>query len=82
VGFPFYGYIIDAVGRYSKLIIVAISGVMAAHFLLTFTFINPFVGVILMAVSYSLLSTSLWPMIALIVPKHQLGTAYGMYSSF
>lgn len=34
---------------------------------------------ILLGISYSLLSSGLWPLVALIVPESQLGTAYGMY---
>lgn len=32
----------------------------------------------IMGVSYSLLASALWPLIAIIIPEHQLGTAYGM----
>ena len=37
-----------------------------------------------MGVSYSMLASALWPMVALVVPEYQLGTAYGMlvYSPF
>ena len=30
-----------------------------------------------MGFAYSLLAASLWPMVSLIIPEHQLGTAYG-----
>ena len=32
----------------------------------------------MMGVSYSMLASALWPMVALVVPEYQLGTAYGM----
>jgi len=32
----------------------------------------------LMGLSYSILACALWPMVAYVVPEHQLGTAYGM----
>jgi hypothetical protein len=32
----------------------------------------------IMGLSYSVLASALWPMVALVVPEHQLGTAYGM----
>ena len=32
-----------------------------------------------MGLAYSMLASSLWPLVALIVPEYQLGTAYGMY---
>lgn len=31
-----------------------------------------------MGLSYSMLASSLWPLVALIIPEYQLGTAYGM----
>lgn len=36
----------------------------------------------LLGVSYSLLACALWPMVAFVVPEHQLGTAYGLYVPF
>lgn len=33
---------------------------------------------VLMGTAYSLLASALWPMVALIIPSHQLGTAYGV----
>ena len=38
---------------------------------------NPYVAIIIMGISYSLLASALWPIAALIIPEHQLGTAYG-----
>lgn len=31
-----------------------------------------------MGLAYSMLASGLWPLVALIVPEHQLGTAYGV----
>lgn len=33
-----------------------------------------------MGFAYSMLASSLWPLVALIIPEYQLGTAYGMYT--
>lgn len=35
----------------------------------------------LLGLSYSLLACALWPMVAYLVPEHQLGTAYGFMQS-
>lgn len=32
----------------------------------------------ILGVSYSMLACALWPLVALVVPEHQLGTAYGL----
>ena len=38
----------------------------------------PYIAIVLMGLAYSLLACALWPLVAFIVPEHQLGTAYGM----
>lgn len=78
---PVCGFLIDFTGYNTLWVNGAILGTIAAHFLLAFTFINPFVPMVFMGISYSLLAASLWPMVALIVPKQQLGTAYGLMQS-
>lgn len=52
-----------------------------AHAMLAFTFINPLVGMCIMGVGYSVLACALWPMVSLVIPEHQLGTAYGIMQS-
>lgn len=51
---------------------------ISAHALLAFSFTNPYVGTITMGFAYSMLASSLWPLVALIIPEYQLGTAYGI----
>ena len=75
---PICGFLIDLTGYNTLWVNGAILGTIGAHFLLTFTFVNPFVPMVLMGISYSLVAASLWPMVSLIVPKQQLGTAYGL----
>ena len=69
---------IDLTGFNALWVAGAVAGTFGAHLLLTFTFLSPYYAMSLMGVSLSFLATSLWPMVALIVPKHQLGTAYGL----
>jgi MFS family permease len=54
---------------------------IGAHALLAFSFVNPYVGTIIMGMAYSMLASSLWPLVALIIPEYQLGTAYGICQS-
>ncbi len=75
---PVCGFLIDLTGYNTLWVNGAICGTILAHFLLAFTFLNPFVPMVVMGLSYSLLAASLWPMVSLIVPKQQLGTAYGL----
>ncbi|GAV09016.1 hypothetical protein RvY_18622 [Ramazzottius varieornatus] len=78
VGSPILGFLIDRTGRNIIWTISAISITIVAHGILGFTFVNPFVAVSMMGVAYSMLASSLWPMVALVVKEHQLGTAYGI----
>lgn len=75
---PIFGILIDKTGRNVMWVIISILTTLGSHFVLAFTFFNPYVGVIGMGMSYSLLASGLWPLVALIVPQNQLGTAYGI----
>lgn len=78
VASPLLGFVIDKTGRNVMWIAISIVTTIAAHSLLAFTYVNPLVCMIVMGLSYSLLASSLWPLVALIIPEYQLGTAYGM----
>jgi len=75
---PFFGLLVDRVGRNILMVFIATVFTIGSHALLAFTFLNPYVGMIMMGVSYSMLASALWPMVALVVPEYQLGTAYGI----
>jgi len=59
-------------------VFISICVTIIAHGLLAFTYLNPYVCMVIMGLAYSMLASSLWPLIALVTPEHQLGTAYGM----
>lgn len=81
VASPIFGFVIDKSGRNVIWISTAIVSTIAAHSLLAFTSLNPYIGMVLMGVSYAMLASSLWPLVALIIPEYQLGTAYGICQS-
>jgi MFS family permease len=41
----------------------------------------PYLAMVGMGLAYSILACALWPLVAFIVPEHQLGTAYGIMQS-
>ena len=82
VASPVFGYVIDKSGRNVTWICFATISTIGAHSLLAFTMTNPYVGMVIMGLSYSMLAASLWPLVALIIPEYQLGTAYGLYEHF
>lgn len=78
---PALGLLIDKTGRNVMWVFVSVITTIVGHGMLAFTFLNPYVGMITIGLSYSMLASSLWPLVALIVPEYQLGTAYGICQS-
>ncbi|XP_066565447.1 lysosomal dipeptide transporter MFSD1 isoform X2 [Amia ocellicauda] len=78
---PVLGFLVDRTGKNIIWMLFAVLSTLAAHMMLAFTFWNPWIAMSLLGVSYSLLACALWPMVAFVVPEHQLGTAYGFMQS-
>lgn len=75
---PLLGLLVDRTGRNVMWVFISIIVTIIGHSLLAFTFANPYIGMVTIGLSYSMLASSLWPIVALVVPEYQLGTAYGM----
>ncbi|XP_028650281.1 major facilitator superfamily domain-containing protein 1 isoform X1 [Erpetoichthys calabaricus] len=78
---PVLGFMVDKIGKNVIWVLCAVVTTLAAHVMLAFTFWNPWIAMSLLGISYSLLACALWPMVAFVVPEHQLGTAYGFMQS-
>ncbi|XP_060761816.1 major facilitator superfamily domain-containing protein 1 [Neoarius graeffei] len=78
---PLLGFMVDKIGKNITWVLCAVVTTLIAHMMLAFTFWNPWIAMVLMGLSYSLLACALWPMVAFVVPEHQLGTAYGFMQS-
>ncbi|KAG2462976.1 MFSD1 protein, partial [Polypterus senegalus] len=78
---PVLGFMVDKTGKNVIWVLCAVVTTLAAHVMLAFTFWNPWIAMSLLGISYSLLACALWPMVAFVVPEHQLGTAYGFMQS-
>ncbi|CAL4130439.1 unnamed protein product, partial [Meganyctiphanes norvegica] len=75
---PVLGAVVDLMGRNILMVFIAVLTTLLCHGVLAFTFLNPYIPMSIMGLAYSLLASALWPMVALIIPEHQLGTAYGL----
>lgn len=75
---PVLGILIDKVGRTLSFVSIGCLVTIIGHGMLAFTFANPWVGIILLGLGYSVLACALWPMIPDIVPENRLATAYGV----
>lgn len=78
VASPLLGLLVDKVGKNVFWVCVSILASIGCHALLAFTFVNPYVPMCLLGIAYSMLASALWPMVALVIPEYQLGTAYGI----
>lgn len=75
---PFIGLLVDKVGRNLVFLLVAGLLVMVSHMLMAVVFINLWIPMIALGFGYSIMCSALWPLVALVVPQQQLGTAYGV----
>ncbi|EDO28002.1 predicted protein, partial [Nematostella vectensis] len=78
---PVLGFMVDRTGKNVFWVLLAVVLTLVAHGMVAFTFWNPFVAMSVLGVAYSLLACALWPLVSLVVPGHQLGTAYGFMQS-
>ncbi|CAO2612930.1 Major facilitator superfamily domain-containing protein 1, partial [Lemmus lemmus] len=78
---PIFGLLVDKTGKNIIWVLCAVAVTLVSHMMLAFTFWNPWIAMCLLGLSYSLLACALWPMVAFVVPEHQLGTAYGFMQS-
>jgi MFS family permease len=78
IGCPLFGYIIDKFGKNIMWTFLSIFVTIFGFIILAFTSWNPYFGVCLMGVAFSIWASSIWPIIAFVIPEYQLGTAFGM----
>ena len=75
---PLFGKVIDCTGRNITWVFLGVLASIGCFSLLNFSEANPYIGICSLGVACSLLASALWPIVALLVPDHQLGTAYGL----
>lgn len=76
---PMLGGLIDLLGCNISFVLISVVTTLFSHALLAFSEFNPYYSIVPMGVGYSMLCSSLWPMIALSVPLSRQGTAFGNY---
>ncbi|EGG17109.1 major facilitator superfamily domain-containing protein 1 [Cavenderia fasciculata] len=79
---PLIGFLIDRVGHNLSFMAGATALMTAAHIVLGFTSANPYIGMIMLGVSYATMAASIWPTIPALIPSSRLGTAYGLAFAF
>lgn len=78
---PLFGFLIDKYGRAASAMIIGSLVLFVVHLGFTFTMIYPYVPMVLLGISFSLIPAAMWPSLVKLVDYKQMGTAYGlMYS--
>jgi len=81
VASPFLGFGVDRIGMSLTWVISACLLLAGVHLFMALTAVTPIVGMVFMGASYSVCAAALWPCVALLMPNHQLGTAYGLMTA-
>lgn len=83
VASPAFGAAIDLTGRNLNWVLCGILLTLFCHLCFAFTSgaIPPIAIMIILGLAYSILASSLWPLVAYLLPVHQRGTAYGLIQS-
>ena len=74
----FFGAIVDRVGKRATMLIIGSLAMIPCHFLMGYSYISPWLPMIVLGISFSLVPAALWPALPLMVKENQLGTAYGV----
>ena len=78
---PIFGFLIDRKGKAATAMIFGAFLLLTIHSAFAFTGIQPYVPMILLGISFSLVPAAMWPTTVKLVDDEQIGTAYGlMYS--
>lgn len=78
VATPLFGLLVDKVGRRSLFMAVGSLLLIPVYLMLVYTDITPYVPMIMMGISFSLIPAVMWPSVAYIVDQKRLGTAYSV----
>ncbi len=75
-----FGALVDRIGRRATLMIVGSLLMIPCHVVMGYTEVHPWVPMVVLGVSFSLVPAAMWPALPLMVRSEQLGTAYGVIS--
>jgi MFS family permease len=78
---PIFGALIDRLGRAASVMTFGSLVLLIVHLTFALTNFPPYVPMILLGISFSLVPAAMWPTMVKLVDEKQIGTAYGlMYS--
>ena len=74
----FFGAIVDRYGKRATMMIIGSLAMIPTHISMAYTNINPWIPMIVLGLSFSLVPAALWPALPLMIKEQHLGTAYGV----
>ena len=85
VSYPLFGLLCDWTGYKLYWGMFSVLGTQAVHFLFAYAgqeFFLPIINTLSLGLFYSIFTSAVWPLVFLLIPEHQLGTAYGISYAF
>ncbi len=73
-----FGAVVDKVGKRATMMIIGSLAMIPCHISMAYTNINPWIPMVVLGLSFSLVPAALWPALPLMVKEKQLGAAYGV----
>ena len=84
IAYPTFGLLFDWTGYKLFWGMFAAIGTLSCHLICALTtpvYFIPIITALLLGLFYSMFTIAVWPLVFLLVPVHQMGTAYGILSS-
>ena len=75
---PLFGLMADKLGKRALLMAVGSIILIPVYLMMVYTDISPYVPIVMMGISFSLIPAVMWPSVAYIVDEKKLGTAYSV----
>jgi len=75
---PLLGWMLDRTHRNLRWMSGSVLVSAMSHCLMAWTPVSPYIPILTMGLSYSVLASALWSLPAIIVSQHHLGTAFGI----
>ncbi|MBN3035859.1 MAG: MFS transporter [Bacteroidales bacterium] len=74
---PLAGMFIDRKGRSATVMVAGSLMILGIHLCFAWTFVSPYILMILLGIAFSMVPAAMWPSVAKIVDEKRIGTAYG-----
>nr|NQU90107.1 MFS transporter [Bacteroidota bacterium] len=78
---PLFGLFVDKRGKSATLMIYGSLLLVLVHLCFAFTYITPYLLMVILGIAFSLVPAAMWPAVAKIVKENRIGTAYGLMFS-